>query len=500
MRINLKDKKTYTTALVLIILLSFILRVIKLDTLNLWRDEAFSVILAQKNIHEFFYIALKDTSSFLHNFLLFIWVRLFGINEFSVRFLSLIASMFSFRYFYLIIKRFFKFKWQYIALLLISSVNMISIYFAREARVYSILIFLILASQYYFLKLIEKFNIKTIILFIIFTTLSLYSHNLTIFIIISQILYLFIIFLKNSYKLEVKQIFKKRNKFFLNWFLIYTILFILISPYLLLFLAQNKNVSEEFWLTFSPIDSLKETLTGLSVGIRLFTHKEFTFLDSFTNILTLSLAFIGTYFNIRNFKRTKLFFSFFFWIPLTLIFLASFKTPVFYVRYASFLIPFMIVLVFEGIVNLTKSKLIQTILIIILIILNLRIYYIYIKDNSTKAHHKELVTYIANNFNSNDGIIHINALSYFPFKYYTKGKLISTIYDPEYNTPYYIGTALTRENEYTRDFSTLERFDRLWVIELGNNDSREFLNNNFIIIEDKWFDGYLYLQLWENIY
>lgn len=482
----------------IIFISAFFLRLYHINNLSLWRDEAFTAILVQKNLGELIPILINDTSSFLHQIFLHFWVQLFGAGEISLRLPSLIFNMLTLLYLYLISRKFFK-RPEQIAIIALFSVNIISIFYSQEARVYSMFTFLLLSAFYYLINLIEKFSFRSALLWVLFNSLAFYSHNLAMFFIATEAIYVALKLLQKLNKNDLLKSFKKNSRLFIQWIVTFLSFFVISIPWIIIFITQASKFQGGFWLTFHPIDTLNETLTGLATGIRLITSRPFTIFDALLNLSTIAFTLIGTFSEMLNFKKQKVHFTVFFWLPFIMMYFVSFFSPVLYTRYVSFLSPFMIILVFKGIKTIFKSKYIQLSLIGLLIILNLNIYFSDLAANTTsKANYKELVQYIEHNLSTNDNVIHMRAHTFFPVKYYSKDKFHGTIYDPNFETPFYIGSAMILEEDYTRDLSAFLQYDRLWIIELSDTFAKEEFEPSFTLEEEKEFEGGLYLQLWGN--
>ncbi|MBI2641658.1 glycosyltransferase family 39 protein [Candidatus Roizmanbacteria bacterium] len=76
---------------------------------DLWRDEAFSFLLAKKNIFEIIILSAKDYTPPLHAILLHFWVKLFGTSEISLRIPSLLFYWATIYVSYLFLKNIFRF-------------------------------------------------------------------------------------------------------------------------------------------------------------------------------------------------------------------------------------------------------------------------------------------------------------------------------------------------------------------------------------------------------
>ncbi len=482
----------------IIFITAIFLRLYNINEIDVWRDEAFTAILVQKSLKELIPILINDTSSFLHQFSLHFWVQLFGASELSIRIPSVTCSLFSIYYLYLIIRPNFK-KYQQLLILSLFSVNIISIIYAQEARVYSMFTFLLIGTIFHLKNLLNKFTIKSAILWVIFNTCAFYSHNLSVFFIFTECFYILITYFFNSDTKNLIKIYKKNKKSLHQWLKLFIIFFITSIPWIVIMISQLSKFETGFWLTFDPIDTPQETLTGLATGIRLISQRQFGLLDSFLNTFTILLTLLGTLYELVNFKKLKIHFSIFFWIPYILMYLASFHSPVLYARYISFLAPYMIVLSFYGIVFLFKNKYIQIPIVSILIALNLRIYFVdFINLINYRAGYTNLVNYIDSNLSETDNILHKNALTFFPVKYYAHNKFESTIYDPNYETQFYLGRSMILEDDYTRDTSEMIKHERIWTIELNSNINIDEIESNFTLLEEKCFNGGLYLQLWEK--
>jgi uncharacterized membrane protein len=496
-----RNKQVFYILFGVIVLVTFLLRIWRIDSLSLWRDEAFTVLLAQKDISKFAQIGLQDTSSFLLNTFLFFWTRLFGSSEFSVRFPSLLFSIGTFGFLYSIVKRNYK-KIDQLLILALFSVNMISILYAQEARVYSLLMFLILGSYYFLTNLLKKADTKSIVFFIIFTSLAFYAHYLSAFFIAAEVIYVFIRLL-NEYKGEkIIEIIRTPKVKMLMYSFFGTL--VIIAPWIIMLFIQMKKVESGFWVTFDAWDTLNETLTGFATGIRLFTQKPFSLFDAVLNITSLLFLVVGTVYTALKKGSNK--YYFFFWIPFILIYLTSFFKPLLYIRYVSFLTPFFILTMYDGIKVVFRKVSFRAVVCLIIVLLSFRVYASYLNTEGVKANYKELVNFISKEAQTNDTVTHVNALSFLSYEYYCNNTwdnssidcIKSTIFDPHDETPFYVGKSLMEGNDFTRDFEEFTNYDRLWIIELSQISNREEFEKNFILEEEKVFEGNLYLQLWKK--
>lgn len=120
-------------------------------------------------------------------------------NEFSVRLISLIASLISVFLMYSLGKLIFNDEKKALFASLLFAIHEVSIYYAQEARSYSLGIMFALLSQIFFLKLFRRNSFSDFILYMVFSVLTFYSHYIFASILIVQNLYyLFVVFGKKS--------------------------------------------------------------------------------------------------------------------------------------------------------------------------------------------------------------------------------------------------------------------------------------------------------------
>ena len=86
--------KTYYPLIVAsILLLAFCLRIFGITHLELWLDEANSVLVANSSLQEIFARLSLDASPPLYYILLHYWMAVFGTSEFAVRLLSAVGGV-----------------------------------------------------------------------------------------------------------------------------------------------------------------------------------------------------------------------------------------------------------------------------------------------------------------------------------------------------------------------------------------------------------------------
>jgi len=141
-----------TLPLVLILALCFALRLLHLNQ-SFWLDEAITAIAIRGNsfselITRF---ALKDFHPPLYYLLLKLWSTIFGQSEIALRLPSVLFSVGTGFFVFLIGKKIWNSKVGMVAVLL-WAVNPLAVYYAQEARMYSTAAFLVAVCVFGFLK------------------------------------------------------------------------------------------------------------------------------------------------------------------------------------------------------------------------------------------------------------------------------------------------------------------------------------------------------------
>ncbi len=294
-------------------------------TEGLWRDEAFSVFLAERGIAGIVTTTVHDFNPPLYYILLYFWMGIFGQSEVSIRSISVIFFVLSVFCVYEVFKLVFKKShFQSAIYTTIFAFNPLLVYYAFEARMYTMLLFFALASTYFLLKNESKYYLLVVLL-------GLYTHFFMMLVVASQFLYLVLVEWRNE-----KQFLKNQ---FLRLQVVSGLLFI---PWLVYFLSQNSSVSGEFW-----IEQLKDEENKL-IPAYLFSgmDKDYyapvewnkalaSILKNFSIFAWLTM-FIGVFFSWKKdtLPKPHLLFFISFVVPVFAVLLASeYFKPLFLPRY-----------------------------------------------------------------------------------------------------------------------------------------------------------------------
>lgn len=421
------------------------LHMLPILTQSLWRDEAFSVLIAQKDIFEIFKLSAQDTSPPLYYVLLHYWIILFGDSEVAIRTMSLIFHLLLVTVIFFIAKKLIRSFSGQMLIALTTFFNPFLIQYAFEARAYSLVTFLSVTAIYLIM-------LKKNLMAGIFLALAIFSHNFAIL--------TFVIF-------AIWWLFINRTKFQFSSFLklvSFPLLMVMLSAGAIW--IQWSKFTHGFWIS-------KPTASTLINSFEIFSSGEFAYPIKFTLYLfsIILAAFAGFYWirkdKIDN-KHNVLLILLLIFIPILAVFIFSlFFTPLYYERYLILTAPLLILFIGYSLKKLLQVNSAARIILSGFIVIYLTILVIasmQIVSKSTKADIASSIREILSLARKHDVIIPKNALNFLEIKYYVKksGKNIPVYaYSPDGTIPFYIGGILYDARDIIRE---MPKNKRVWQI------------------------------------
>lgn len=478
--------------LFIIILIGLAFRLWFLDKPEgLWNDEYVSWFIAsQTDLNTFWQKVYGNCHMPLYYFYLKIWMFCFSDTDISLRWSSVLPSILSIPMMYLVGK---ELKDKNLGLLcaLMTSLSSFLIYFAQEARLYSLIFLLSSISVFYFIKAIKDTTNKNIALFFISNALIITTHTLGIIYSFFNILFFLFHIIKENNKEKAKLIKP----------IIFTSILVLFCSSLLWTIAASKNLSQ-FWSNFSFskigatfIDYFSPVLTNLvstpaSINSYVFSENDivysFIIFAAVPTILgligfirgTLSAKWIERiFFNKETILKSLLYTAFLFF--LVLIILSALGKMILITKYSIEMYPILILTTAYGFLSFKKDFLKKS---IIIAFVGLNLFYLYFSPDAAQRRprpegHKAVAELIKeSNFTKNDIII---------FTYYSADKFerylpnlenytFYSITKFDFNYPLFDG-----ENYFEVLKNGKEKHNQFFT-EFPNQKFQEYIKNNYL--------------------
>lgn len=402
--------------IVVIIIISLVLRLISINQ-SLWLDEAINVNNASsldlKSL--IFNYSLSDFHPPLFHIILKIWTDFFGNSEIAVRIPSVIFGVLTVLVIYLIGKKLFEKKTALVAATLLATAPL-HIYYSQEARMYALAALCASTSVYFFISIIKKDSLTLWVGFIVSTVVMLYSDYLPYLMIPIYFIYLLV---------NRKKILATTLKAFIPAFII---IFILISPWLLLLPSQAKiglsaAAASPAWATVVGSPQAKDlalTFVKFSIG-RISHDNNYLYLLFF---LPVGLYFIFLLiFSLLRISTQRLFLWYWLAGPILLGFLLAYFVPIFaYFRFL-FVLPAFYLILASAIIPIHWTPLIRLLLAVTLTI-NLTSTVIYFTNPKFhRENWRDATNYVISNSTATSITIFESNYTVGPFDYYNHSQV-----------------------------------------------------------------------------
>ena len=497
--------------ILVITLVAFFLRIYRLGYHDLWHDEMCSF---------FEFISLKNLFRFwdppLYFAILAGWTKIFGLSEFSLRFPSLLFSLACIPVIYLFGKELFN-KSAGLYAAAIAALSPFYLWYAQEARCYSLMLFLALLSGYFQFLFIKRRENKFLYWCVISSILGIYTHQYYIFFAITQLVCCIIL---------------RGKKWSVKVLIVSLLVPLSFIPQLRGFWPRMSLIRRAWWPPASNWKSLLITIENFNLGYNshLLTYLIFSILS-----LILFISAVWLIKKEKSIRRAFLFCLILFIVPILLAFIFSKLVASTYL-YRGLIIstPYYYLILGLGISAFRKRALKFIVMGFTCSLLIIGIYGFFKDWMPTEYFHhvgvhlkkpiKPAVQFIMNNSGPNDVIAFTNDSIRFPFLWYSeKNNFFLFFSNPHYYMkkrsaykdpfsrkycfilgPKYLSYNFQqprKENKYyipVHKINNLE-FENLWVLSCnwqrdGNLDKnsavvKKWLDKNFTLELKREFDG-----------
>ncbi len=346
--------KNRSLILISLFILNFVLKILFLSTQDICIDEPYSIFHSQFGVEDIIRFLKPTNNPPLFEIILHYWIKVFGISAFSVRFLPLLFGSLAVIFIFRISEKLFSYQVG-IASSLLYTFSTISIYYSHDCRVYTLFLLLTTISVYFFIKLFEgSSSFWDKLFFCACNLLIIYAHYFG-----------FIVWF-----IEVTYVLIYGRKYFMRFAVLLGISIVFYLPQILIFLERFKQSSSEgTWI--------KELVTIENLYNRLW---------SFCNmpvVVVLCLAILvaagvkkasskllkkeNSEDGSNTNKKINLI-GIWFFVPYVLMFVISFKVPIYLERYLIFIAPAFYILVCSLVNYLFDNKNLRNVAFFVLIL------------------------------------------------------------------------------------------------------------------------------------
>lgn len=457
-----------------ILLIGAFLRIYKIDNQSLWIDELFTMNISNpNNSFGFIYDFLKNNDPHppLFYFLAHTFLLLFGFSSLTLKGLSAFVGILGVFSAYFLGKELVN-KEVGILTTFLTAINYFHIYYSQEGRMYSLFFLTTCIAILSFSKFLRKMNKKTMVFFIIGSTLMIYTHFFGVFLLISLYIIIVTSIIKSKHFLATL-------KYLITSGLITLVLYT--PAIIIIFSNPDRDV---FWIKAPNLKTFE------------FMFKEFFGYSSATVFLIIVLLVLSIIIfsirrknnsvnnNIFNYSLKIIFVTISITILLSLLY-SYLKLPIVVSRYFICILPLILVLISITIYKL-RNRYVKLIAISVFFVLSLKniIYERHFYDSFYKTQFKHAIGYIIQK-EPNDIIVYKYGDFYLRF-YLNEVNYHKTTVENDINT--YVQDLIVNKNK----ISSFWYFDGHLPNYSVSKETKDFLNENYEIDYNKiFFDAYV---------
>lgn len=309
-------------------------------------DEAQTIWIATKSPLMILQIDSQDVVVPAYELLLHVWMQIIGATVIAARLLSFLFFLATLPYLYLLGKEAGNAKIGMIAVTLFSLSPFI-MWYSSEARMYSLFAFATVLSHVFFIRFVRTRGRSSKISYLLSSILGIYTHYFFVFLLITQVVFLIALrILRKDYEFGVKN----RLQFPANRFarLLATHLMLLIIaalfflPWIIYFIHMGGAANTQPLIPPPTSYTIFQSFVNFLFGFQ--SNSLQSIIISLWPIFVLSLFIFFT----KNEKESVVYSSYFAlatFLPIILVFIASFIRPIFLSRYLILVTPTLFFLI-----------------------------------------------------------------------------------------------------------------------------------------------------------
>ncbi|MBN1348684.1 glycosyltransferase family 39 protein [candidate division KSB1 bacterium] len=399
-------------AYLLILVIGLVLRCIMLDSQSLWYDEAVSISIGSSDDPEILIFEEFNHPPFYH-VLLHIWMRIAGHSIYSARLFSALLGLLAIILGYRLASRLFGARVGRVTAA-IMAFSPFMIYFSQEARMYNLIIVLVLGSFSSFISILDANRRRAWIGYFISNLLLVYTYYLSVFVLMGQLVYFLVLW-------------REHKQSFLKILTCQIAIVLLFVPWLLHLIqvvgSQERSYSQDFifrvpYLFFTFTSGYSGLILNYYEKLQLMqTIREHIFYLAIVGSLIGFITIWGIKAAWRN-KKAALVLAVFLVLPIIFVSVLFPIVPLLSERYLAFVSPAFYMLLALGLVNFPTRFariLISTAFASIFV---LSLYNYYFNPAFGKEQWKEVAQHIRENSKPGDTIVFQKDYGVIPYHFY----------------------------------------------------------------------------------
>ncbi len=389
MNISAEGKQWRVLPIAALTCLALLLDLYSLNSKSLWGDEGFTLFMARISLRDFWHIAHRGEGNMvLYYALLRLWLH-FGHSEFLVRAFSALWAVLTVPVAMALARRLFGGKAAILSGLLLA-LHPAEVYYAQEARAYSFAVFMAALSSWCFLRLLERKNSASWVLYGLISVLAVYVHLFTIFVLFAQ---------------WISLLFLKAQPLSRRFLLLYAMVFaVLIAP-MALFVSRTYKAQVPWVSKTSPdgFIALLQLLTLPKVGVLLY-------------LAGWMAAAYAYYLHRRDHGWPYLFAAGWLVVPILLTVIVSVHKPMLAPRFLLVCLPASVLLASAGFARLPRPYAVGAALLVAL--LSARSLASYYRNDKIKEDWRGATRYVLSHSGPDDVVVVLPSYGRYTFDYY----------------------------------------------------------------------------------
>ncbi len=426
----MKDNVLPILALVLIMAVSGFLSAFTLYPQSIRLDEAQSIWFSTKPLLALLHLVSQDVTVPLYPVLLHFWMQLFGSNIVVARTLSLLLYLLTLPFLYLLAKNSSTTKVA-LATVALFSLSPFLIWYSAETRMYTLFTLMATANSYYFLKLYNSSGQKGQFGYFLTTLLGFYSHYFFIFLVVTQIVFIGVDLAQKMQKIKEGYSFwerlSKEKTFPLKFVGLLGMATLFFLPWVTYFLLMGAASNTQPLIPPPTSYNIIQTFVLFLFGFQSQSLQ--SFLVSLWPLSVVLLFFVFTQKKHLPAKNASYFLLATF-LPIALVFAASFIKPIFLSRYLILITPSLFFMVAWMILNYSKKLYLPLLAMISAFSIGLIIYQNFSPNTPVREDYEGVSAYLEQKAAPEDIIAVSAPFTIYPLEYtYNGHSRIATIPD-----------------------------------------------------------------------